>query len=59
MYTNSGTIQRALNAGAQGYISKSADEKEIINACQDYLNKCELGKKHFITPDIDGILRWI
>lgn len=42
MYTNSGTIQRTLNAGAQGYISKSADEKEIINA----LNTIAEGKTY-------------
>ena len=31
-------------------------ESEIVRACQDYLKLCEQGKKHFITPDIDGII---
>lgn len=35
------------------------NEKTIINACQKYLNQCEAGYKHFMTPDIDGILNWL
>lgn len=31
-------------------------EKEIVQACQKYLNDCENGNKHVMTPDIDGIL---
>ena len=32
------------------------NEKIIIDACQNYLKKCENGQKHFMTPDIDGII---
>ena len=35
------------------------NEKEIINKCQEYLNQCENGNKHYMTPDIDGILSWL
>lgn len=34
-------------------------EKEIVNACQQYLYRYENGKKHSMTPDIDGILKWM
>ena len=34
-------------------------EDEIVAACQAYLNQCEHGNKHPMTPDIDGILRWL
>lgn len=34
-------------------------EKNIVNACQDYLNDCEKGNKHLMTPDIDGILNML
>ena len=34
-------------------------EKDIIKACQAYLNRCEKGNKHRMTPDIDGILNWL
>ena len=34
-------------------------ESEIVRACQEYLRKCEDGKKHMMTPDIDGILCWL
>lgn len=42
-------------------IKKIIDENEadIVSACQDYLKKCELGKKHFMTPDIDGIIKML
>lgn len=32
------------------------NEDIIIAACQSYLIQCEEGKKHFMSPDIDGIL---
>lgn len=35
------------------------NENEIIQSCQKYLNECENGNKHFMTPDIDGILRML
>lgn len=35
------------------------NESEIISACQEYLNECEAGNKHYMTPNIDGILSWI
>ena len=31
-------------------------ENEIVKKCRDYLSQCEVGKKHLMTPDIDGIL---
>lgn len=34
-------------------------ENEIIQNCQKYLSECENGNKHFMTPDIDGILSWL
>lgn len=34
-------------------------EDEIVRACQEYLRKCEDGKKHIMTPDIDSILCWL
>lgn len=33
------------------------NERVIIEACQNYLEKCENGQKHFMTPDIDGIIQ--
>lgn len=30
--------------------------KTIVKACQDYLINCESGHKHYMTPDIDGII---
>ena len=35
------------------------NEVEIINACKDYLQECEKGNKHYMTPNIDGILSWL
>lgn len=35
------------------------NEKEIVQACQDYLNVYEKGKGHPMSPDIDGILAWL
>lgn len=32
------------------------NEKDIIEACQAYLVECENGNKHYMSPDIDGIL---
>lgn len=32
------------------------NEDIVIAACQNYLIQCEEGKKHFMSPDIDGIL---
>ncbi|MEG2338716.1 MAG: hypothetical protein RSB66_06505 [Clostridium sp.] len=34
-------------------------EKDIINSCQQYLFDCEEGKKHIMTPNIDGIIKWL
>lgn len=34
----------------------SDNERNIIQACQNYLQKCEEGNKHYMTPDIDGIV---
>lgn len=31
--------------------------KEIVDACQAYLEKYEKGEKHKFSPDIDGIIR--
>lgn len=31
-------------------------EPDIVQACQDYLKLCEQGEKHFITPNLDGII---
>ena len=35
------------------------NETAIIEACQDYLIQCEAGNKHFMTPDIDGIINML
>ena len=35
------------------------NEKEIVTSCQNYLDECAKGNKHFMTPDIDGILSWL
>lgn len=32
------------------------NEKKIVQECQSYLFDCENGKRHFTTPNIDGIL---
>ena len=42
-------------------IQNIVDEKEsiIVNACQSYLEQCERGNRHFMTPDIDGIMSWL
>lgn len=34
-------------------------ETDIIKDCQEYLNQCEEGNKHFMTPDIDGIIEML
>lgn len=39
------------------FINKN--EKRIVSECQNYLSQCELGKRHFMTPNIDGILNVI
>lgn len=31
-------------------------ESDIIKACQEYLQECEKGNKHYVTPNIDGII---
>lgn len=33
-----------------------ANEKEIVTACQDYLNQYEAGNRNAYTPDIDAII---
>lgn len=43
----------------KGIIDNKDNEKEIVIACQNYLKQCEAGNKHFMTPDIDGILSWL
>lgn len=35
------------------------NEYNIVNSCQQYLKECEIGKKHFMTPDIDGIINML
>ena len=35
------------------------NERHIIQACQRYLTQCENGNKHFMTPDIDGIINML
>lgn len=35
------------------------NEETIINECQNYLESCEQGKQHYMTPNIDGILAWL
>lgn len=35
------------------------NESDIVQACQEYLHQIEQGKKHSMTPDIDGILSWL
>ena len=35
----------------------SKNESKIVSDCQNYLKKCEIGNKHFMTPDIDGIIK--
>ncbi len=38
-------------------INKSENKKAIIDACQTYLKEYENGKRHPMTPDIDGIIK--
>lgn len=42
-------------------VKKKIDDNEadIVKACQNYLQQIELGDKHPMTPDIDGILSWL
>lgn len=42
-------------------IKNKIDDNEpiIVQACQDYLKQCENGNKHFMTPDIDGIIHML
>ena len=35
------------------------NETDIIKSCQEYLQQCESGNKHFMTPDIDGIMNML
>ena len=35
------------------------NEPTIVKACKDYLSEVEKGNKHYMTPDIDGILSWL
>lgn len=35
------------------------NQKEIVDACQQYLRDWEAGKKHSMTPNIDRILEWL
>ena len=39
-------------------VKKIIDDNEsgIIQSCQEYLKQWESGNKHFMTPDIDGII---
>lgn len=34
----------------------SKNESKIVSDCQNYLKECETGNKHFMTPNIDGII---
>ena len=40
-------------------ISKPDNEKIIVNSCQSYLNDYASGNIHSMTPNINGILRWL
>ena len=40
----------------QKIIDKPDNEREIINACQNYLIEYEKGSKNYYTPDIDLII---
>ena len=35
------------------------NEVDIIKSCLEYLRQCEAGNKHFMTPDIDGIINML
>lgn len=35
------------------------NEKQIIRKCQQYLEQCEQGKSHSMTPNIEGIINWL
>lgn len=56
-YVDNYLINTPFDLMVKGIID--AHEAEIVNACQNYLNQCENGNKHFMTPDIDGILQWL
>lgn len=49
------------NDGYKVMIKRIIDKNEdkIVKACEAYLKECEQGKKHSMTPDIDGILEWL
>ena len=34
-----------------------SNESKIISECQSYLDKCSDGKKHIMTPNLDGIIK--
>ncbi len=56
-YIETYLISEPFDLMIKGILDKN--EKTIISACQDYLLQCENGHKHFMTPDIDGILEWL
>ena len=37
----------------------NSHEREIVDACQNILNEYDVGNRHPMTPDIDGILAWL
>ena len=61
--------QRGVNSRVRYDIPESFDilvkkiiddnESDIIQSCQEYLKQCESGNKHFMTPDIDGIINML
>lgn len=54
-YVQSYLISNPFDLMVKKIIDKN--ENTIIEACQEYLRKCENGNKHFMTPDIDGIIK--
>ena len=40
----------------QTIIDKPDNEREIVNACQNYLREYEMGNKNYYTPNIDLII---
>ena len=56
-YIESYLISEIYDKIVQAKIDKN--EKVIVTACQNYLKQCELGEKHTMTPDIDGIISWL
>lgn len=36
-----------------------ANESRIVSECQHYLQQCENGNQHFMTPDLDGIIKML